>query len=74
MRPRIALGVLFMTLEDQTGVSDQVVWPKVDTLFHALVRHAIALTRTSSCSAKARRRKWQTKGTNGWSWSRRVRS
>ena len=36
-RPGSAKGVIFMTLEDETGIANVIVWPKVFERFRALV-------------------------------------
>ena len=36
-RPDSASGVIFMTLEDETGVANVIVWPKVFEIFRPLV-------------------------------------
>ena len=36
-RPDSASGVIFMTLEDETGVANTIVWPKVFETFRPLV-------------------------------------
>jgi error-prone DNA polymerase len=36
-RPGSAKGVIFMTLEDETGVANVIVWPKVFERYRALV-------------------------------------
>ncbi len=36
-RPGTASGVIFLTLEDETGVSNIVVWPKVYAMFRRIV-------------------------------------
>jgi len=30
-RPETASGVIFMSLEDETGISNLIVWPKIQT-------------------------------------------
>lgn len=36
-RPGSAKGVIFMTLEDETGIANIIVWPKVFTVYRAVV-------------------------------------
>jgi error-prone DNA polymerase len=45
-RPGSAQGVIFMTLEDETGIANTIVWPKVFETYRALVLGArlIAIT------------------------------
>ena len=42
-RPGTASGVVFMTIEDETGIANLVVWPKVYERFRAAVRHSTAI-------------------------------
>jgi error-prone DNA polymerase len=42
-RPSTAKGVVFMTLEDETGMLNLVVWPKVWALYRKVARHAVLL-------------------------------
>jgi error-prone DNA polymerase len=42
-RPGTASGVVFITLEDETGVSNLIVWPHVYERYHAASRHASLL-------------------------------
>ena len=42
-RPGTASGVVFMTLEDETGVANLVVWPKVYERFRKIARHSTLL-------------------------------
>jgi error-prone DNA polymerase len=42
-RPGTASGVVFITLEDETGVVNLVVWPKVYERFRPAARHAALL-------------------------------
>jgi error-prone DNA polymerase len=37
-RPATASGVVFITLEDETGIANLVVWPKVYERFRSIVR------------------------------------
>ena len=39
-RPGTASGVLFMTIEDETGIANLVVWPQVYERFRAIARHS----------------------------------
>ncbi len=45
-RPGTASGVVFMTIEDETGIANLVVWPKVYEKFRAIVRHSSAVVCT----------------------------
>ena len=36
-RPGTAKGVIFMTLEDETGIANAIVWPKVFETFRPVV-------------------------------------
>ncbi len=42
-RPSTASGVLFMTIEDETGIANLVVWPSIFEKYRAIVRHANAV-------------------------------
>jgi error-prone DNA polymerase len=42
-RPGTASGVLFMTIEDESGIANLVVWPQVYERFRATVRHSTAI-------------------------------
>ena len=42
-RPGTASGVVFVTLEDETGVSNLILWPQTYEQFHAAARHATLL-------------------------------
>lgn len=42
-RPGTASGVVFMTIEDESGIANLVVWPQVFERFRATVRHASAI-------------------------------
>ncbi|MEZ5789666.1 MAG: OB-fold nucleic acid binding domain-containing protein [Nitratireductor sp.] len=39
-RPGSAKGVVFMTLEDETGIANVIVWPKVMERYRAIVMGA----------------------------------
>ncbi|MBL0928367.1 MAG: error-prone DNA polymerase [Phycisphaerales bacterium] len=47
-RPGTASGVLFMTIEDETGVANLVVWPRVYERYRAVVRHSGAVLCTGT--------------------------
>ena len=42
-RPGTASGVVFVTLEDETGVANLILWPQVYEQYHAASRHATLL-------------------------------
>ena len=42
-RPGTASGVVFVTLEDETGVANLILWPQVYEQYHAAGRHATLL-------------------------------
>jgi error-prone DNA polymerase len=42
-RPATASGVLFVTIEDETGTANLVVWPKTYEKFRSVLRHASAI-------------------------------
>lgn len=50
-RPGTASGVVFMTIEDETGIANLVIWPKTYEKYRAIVRHAGAII----CSGKVQR-------------------
>ena len=39
-RPGTAGGIIFLTIEDETGVANLIVWPKVFERFRSVARHA----------------------------------
>ncbi len=52
-RPGTASGVIFLTLEDETGVSNIVVWPKVYERYRRIVMGGRLLRIRACCNAKA---------------------
>lgn len=42
-RPSTASGIVFMTIEDETGVANLVVFPKTYERFRAAARHAVSI-------------------------------
>ncbi|MEM6504000.1 MAG: OB-fold nucleic acid binding domain-containing protein [Planctomycetota bacterium] len=42
-RPGSASGVVFITLEDETGIANLILWPKTFNRFRKLARHATTL-------------------------------
>ena len=42
-RPATASGVIFMTIEDETGIANLVVWPSTFERFRREARHSVAL-------------------------------
>jgi error-prone DNA polymerase len=42
-RPGTASGVVFVTLEDETGVANLILWPQIYEQYHAASRHATLL-------------------------------
>ena len=42
-RPGTASGVVFVTLEDETGVANLILWPQIYEQHHAAARHAMVL-------------------------------
>ena len=42
-RPGTASGVVFVTLEDETGVANLILWPQTYEQYHAASRHATLL-------------------------------
>lgn len=42
-RPRAASGVLFMTLEDETGLANVIIWPKVYEAYRIIARTEVFL-------------------------------
>jgi len=42
-RPGTASGVVFVTLEDETGVCNLILWPQIYDQYHAAARHATLL-------------------------------
>ena len=51
-RPGTASGVIFVTLEDETGIANLVVWPSVFERFRRVVMGAQLLACGASCSAR----------------------
>ena len=45
-RPGTAKGITFMTLEDETGTTNLIVWPHVWERYRRVARHARALIAT----------------------------
>jgi error-prone DNA polymerase len=39
-RPGTAAGIVFATLEDETGIANLIIWPKVYDRYRAAARHA----------------------------------
>jgi error-prone DNA polymerase len=42
-RPRSASGVTFLTIEDETGLLNLVVWPKVWSMYRSVARHCVGI-------------------------------
>ena len=54
-RPGSAKGTIFLTLEDETGIANIIVWPKVFEQLRAIViGGALHLASPAGCSARAR--------------------
>ena len=53
-RPGTAKGVVFMTIEDETGVANIVIWKKVMELFRKTVRRSACMPRSPAARASAR--------------------
>jgi error-prone DNA polymerase len=43
-RPSTASGVVFMTIEDETGVANLIVWPQIYKKFRKAARHSVVIT------------------------------
>jgi error-prone DNA polymerase len=52
-RPGSANGVIFMTLEDETGVANTIVWPKVFETFRPVVLGARLISLTGKLQSEA---------------------
>jgi len=73
-RPGSASGVLFITIEDETGVANLIVWPSVFERHRRLILAATMLPATAGCSARARsstssRTVWRTCPTCCTAWA-----
>ena len=40
-RPATASGIVFMTLEDETGIANLIVWPKIYRRYRPVARHGV---------------------------------
>jgi DNA polymerase III alpha subunit len=52
-RPGSANGVIFMTLEDETGVANTIVWPKTFEIFRPVVLGARLISLTGKLQSEA---------------------
>ena len=48
-RPGTAKGVIFMTLEDETGIANTIVWPRIFETFRPVVIGARLVAVTGRC-------------------------
>ena len=54
-RPGTAKGVIFMTLEDETGIANTIVWPRTFETFRPVVLGARLVSVTGNAAERARR-------------------